>query len=225
MTSYIAPQIHTGNGFEDGVSFALVGGTASVISGGKFANGAVTGAFQYAFGRVLYDSQHRDDDFAGIKGRSENMLSAMSSQLDEDEGFDAMNATIVGRATGAVFRYLGENEAPGYGFLDQVSGGISNQKFHVSYTQVWRAGAPDAWSGVFEGGGIFVSPLGARNGWQATFDIIHEVLHFNPTYANAWQTAAAKPGFDPMYNSIHAAMRSFDLPAATATYQNYYDEH
>ncbi|MGA9827111.1 MAG: hypothetical protein WBQ57_02070, partial [Rhodanobacteraceae bacterium] len=52
LTSYIAPQIHTGNGFEDGVSFALVGGTASVISGGKFANGAVTGAFQYAFGRV-----------------------------------------------------------------------------------------------------------------------------------------------------------------------------
>ncbi|MGA8276648.1 MAG: hypothetical protein WB784_00400 [Rhodanobacteraceae bacterium] len=30
----------------------MVGGTASVISGGKFANGAVTGAFQYAFGRV-----------------------------------------------------------------------------------------------------------------------------------------------------------------------------
>ena len=34
----------------EAIATAVVGGTASVLAGGKFANGAVTGAFSYAFG-------------------------------------------------------------------------------------------------------------------------------------------------------------------------------
>jgi len=35
------------------VKYSVIGGTASVIGGGKFANGAMTGAFQYLFNEVF----------------------------------------------------------------------------------------------------------------------------------------------------------------------------
>ena len=42
-----------------GATAAIVGGTASVIGGGKFANGAVTGAFVYAFNHARHKAGNK----------------------------------------------------------------------------------------------------------------------------------------------------------------------
>jgi RHS repeat-associated protein len=43
------------NTFEHVVAYSVIGGTASTLSGGKFANGAMTGAFQYLFNRGAHE--------------------------------------------------------------------------------------------------------------------------------------------------------------------------
>jgi RHS repeat-associated protein len=53
LTKLLSANIPVGNGIEaNTVKYAVIGGTISVIGGGKFANGAVTGAFQYLFNEV-----------------------------------------------------------------------------------------------------------------------------------------------------------------------------
>jgi len=47
-----------GGGYSGAIVAAVVGGTASAVGGGKFANGAVSGAFQY----LLNDAQHDRED-------------------------------------------------------------------------------------------------------------------------------------------------------------------
>ncbi|VVM22021.1 hypothetical protein BSPWISOXPB_2570 [uncultured Gammaproteobacteria bacterium] len=52
LGSYLGSSRHSKNMFEmigNTVRDAVVGGTISVIGGGKFANGAQTGAFRYLF--------------------------------------------------------------------------------------------------------------------------------------------------------------------------------
>jgi RHS repeat-associated protein len=55
----LAPVVQHAEGTGPGEAIArmIVGGTASVASGGKFANGAVTAAFSYAFGQMATNRQ------------------------------------------------------------------------------------------------------------------------------------------------------------------------
>ncbi len=56
VTAFAGPVINN-NGFAFGVvANSVVGGTASVIGGGTFANGAVTGAFGYLFNSVFHST-------------------------------------------------------------------------------------------------------------------------------------------------------------------------
>jgi hypothetical protein len=45
----LAPLAETGNYYGNVASNAIIGGTVSSVTGGKFANGAVVGAFRYMF--------------------------------------------------------------------------------------------------------------------------------------------------------------------------------
>ena len=56
LSAVLAPHMETGNSFQDGLSAAVMGGTISAMTGGKFANGAATAAFSFSF-KELMDSQ------------------------------------------------------------------------------------------------------------------------------------------------------------------------
>ncbi len=56
---------------------AMVGGTVSELSSGKFGNGAITGAFQMAFNQLAHDDgeptdemnrEFRDDGYVALSG-------------------------------------------------------------------------------------------------------------------------------------------------------------
>lgn len=75
------------------MSSALVGGTASVLSGGKFANGAVTGAFVYAFNHLA--SSRREATTTTLSDKEANAVFHATSKylrwingLTVDEMFD-----------------------------------------------------------------------------------------------------------------------------------------
>lgn len=54
FTKFAASNIDVGNGdLANLVKYSVIGGTASVIGGGKFANGAMTGAWQYLMNEVV----------------------------------------------------------------------------------------------------------------------------------------------------------------------------
>jgi hypothetical protein len=69
--SAAAGPLYSNNRYVGSVEAAVVGGAASVAGGGKFANGAVTGAFSYAAG-ASYGSggaANDNDPFSGILGK------------------------------------------------------------------------------------------------------------------------------------------------------------
>lgn len=51
------------------IASAVIGGTASVIGGGKFANGAVTGAFGYLFNEVAHSGGRRSGTWDPVTDR------------------------------------------------------------------------------------------------------------------------------------------------------------
>ena len=55
----------TSDPYGQGFIAAIVGGTVSEASGGKFANGAVTGAFSYAMGRAVTSTMRAPNDSQG----------------------------------------------------------------------------------------------------------------------------------------------------------------
>lgn len=67
---------------------AVAGGIGSVLGGGKFENGAVTGAFAYAVGRAMGPSE--GDDWGSAKGKyAANDNGTMSDVFAGDHGYPA----------------------------------------------------------------------------------------------------------------------------------------
>lgn len=56
--SFAGPPMHNLNDTQQFVAHTVVGGTASVLGGGKFANGAATGAFGYLFNHFLHKGRN-----------------------------------------------------------------------------------------------------------------------------------------------------------------------
>ena len=61
------------------IASALIGGTISAATGGKFANGAVTGAMQMAMGRAAADDLMTGSRQDGLVGESESFDLALSA--------------------------------------------------------------------------------------------------------------------------------------------------
>lgn len=223
LSAVINPAIgeHVHGVIAGGIAASISGGTISAVTGGKFANGAMTSAFEYSFNAALH---HSNSDSA-----NGNTLPAVRGpDIDDATDFDHINEQVIDKAKSAVFSYLGDHEVPDYEFLRNVPGGLSNPQFSISYVPATlSSGCPRACSpgvfGVDGAGGIVITALGAKTSWEAVFNITHEILHFNPVFVNMWKSGATSSDFDVMNNSVHDAMRPYDLPAATAVYRSNYD--
>jgi RHS repeat-associated protein len=79
----LAPVVQHAEGTGPGEAIArmIVGGTASVASGGKFANGAVTSAFAYAFN----DAMHRKSAREAARDQGEELLGPYVSGYDPND--------------------------------------------------------------------------------------------------------------------------------------------
>jgi len=65
------------------VAAAVVGGTASAIGGGKFANGAVSGAFTYMFNHAAHDNGRSGYSFSdGLKDATSGALQGAAAFVD-----------------------------------------------------------------------------------------------------------------------------------------------
>lgn len=78
-TAGAAPFV--GKGMAGVVESAVIGGTASALGGGKFANGAVSGAFQY----LLNHRQHDDDD--GLVAAHKAALAKLKAYVFKDDEY------------------------------------------------------------------------------------------------------------------------------------------
>lgn len=79
-----------------GAAEAAVGGTAAAIGGGKFANGAYSAAFVYAFNRVL----ERNSNSPSQKGRGLHQVEVQDQQLEYGNTIDYKKVRLYFDATG-----------------------------------------------------------------------------------------------------------------------------
>lgn len=93
FTSAAAPYIQEalpGNVIAQTIAAAIVGGTASVVGGGKFANGAVSGAFTYLFNWATHVNDvhaiaSRNVLSGKLSKRDLEILKRVSHELDENQ--------------------------------------------------------------------------------------------------------------------------------------------
>lgn len=97
-TKFLASNIDVGKGdIARLVKYAVIGGTASAIGGGKFANGAVTGAFQYLMNEKVTElvasvrTGETRPQYMGPREMSVNkgVFAATKDEIREMTGFDA----------------------------------------------------------------------------------------------------------------------------------------
>jgi RHS repeat-associated protein len=92
LTEAIGGRIDTGNFVGDGIAHAILGGTMSAATGGKFANGAVTAAFSYAFSSVARSVMSNDTDATGVNVTDPRVGRAAGAAANEALG-DALTTT------------------------------------------------------------------------------------------------------------------------------------
>jgi hypothetical protein len=96
------PEAASSNSAAQAVVAAVISGTISEATGGKFANGAITGAFQFAMGRAVasgggaYDGKVGDD------------LLTHAESPEERQKFSAENALVVKEAVDIVTKWFPE---------------------------------------------------------------------------------------------------------------------
>ena len=133
---------------------AIVGGTVSVIGGGKFANGAITGAFGYLFNylgqcRSTEECMKREG-YAPTQYPNGTVCNAQSAACTAGMGTDQE----VGEASVALFTFVAGGPVAGAGLKLAFSGG-SRSVFWSGYS----SGALDAASGL---GRTLESTVGGR---------------------------------------------------------------
>src|SRR5690554_5116607 len=130
-----------GNNYYQGTVSALVGGSVSSISGGKFANGAVTAAMAYAFnqmqssgdGSTSQDAGRYDDEGYLIGGYSP----AAGTYMTDDGLLVDVQINDAGGMTdssGGYYKYLGD------GFVSQYeSPALGTVAWEAAFIPVLRA--------------------------------------------------------------------------------------
>jgi len=190
------PSTLTGK-IQNAFAGAIIGGTASVIGGGKFKNGAITGAFSRMFNDVAHESKVAD-----AKARAENkaryviVASALTGNIglvSFESGaiyvLDTVTADVhmfnyaaggfgLGLGAAATFEVLTAdivniNDLSGFslsvsGFLAN-GGGVSGQIFGNSY--FGENNYAGAGAGGAAGYGVGVSGLGAYTEYQGVTNV------------------------------------------------------
>jgi hypothetical protein len=83
---------------------ALLGGTTSALTGGKFANGAITGAFSRAFN----DEAHRKSVYR-VKSYAKQLREIEEFEFTEDDAIAAYKAAFIGSMRSQIEKVLSEN--------------------------------------------------------------------------------------------------------------------
>jgi hypothetical protein len=124
------------NNFAEVAASALVGGTVSELAGGKFGNGAVTGAFQMAFNKLAHKIHTTDAGVMTLELSPENDPNGYASaDVAADAQFDA---------------YATEHAAT-KGTSTELKGAIISKGKKFYFTTMHMG--PSKWNGVFAGGG------------------------------------------------------------------------
>jgi len=109
------------------VASAVVGGTVSELSGGKFGNGAQTGAFQFLFNQVVHDRQ-KAAQILKDEGVMPNGRAGLLPSSHEYSHLDLIcNVSAKGCSVDAVFNGVRRFPAPGAdGSIRVETGMITN---------------------------------------------------------------------------------------------------
>ena len=98
-------DLTSGEVFGGAILSAVLGGTASAISGGKFANGAQTGAFQFLFNQVASSAEKLAERASQI-----SRLNASIEAVESDP--DALYNELAKYSADVVFEVLQERQSP-----------------------------------------------------------------------------------------------------------------
>ena len=90
VAKFSRPFTRTGNPVGNAVAAAVTGGTASVLGGGKFANGATTGAFSYLFNDALADSYAKNPRTAAAAAELRRVQALSDKQFAQEQFFDLL---------------------------------------------------------------------------------------------------------------------------------------
>ena len=182
FTMAASPMIgNAGGPMAQGTTAALVGGTASAMTGGKFANGAMTAAMSYAFGKMVGrglsgtpESPPAESLGAGVEAHPRFMAEANLSLTREIFGILHQKGLFEGLG----FEFI--NDAPFYGPDSWLFDAryIDETRYYTGFGKV--RGMAYIYSG-----GIHVFRGGASSRQMALGTYAHEVLHFSPENANA----------------------------------------
>jgi hypothetical protein len=86
FSSAVAPLAPSGDAWRAAAFHAAAGGVGSVLGGGKFADGAVTGAFAYLFNDALDDVARARRQAAGDAARAIDRVDELIKALDDVNG-------------------------------------------------------------------------------------------------------------------------------------------
>jgi RHS repeat-associated protein len=109
---------------------ALIGGTVSKLGGGKFSNGALTGAMQYLFNQAVEDMQRemRERAFAGLRGALKPMQPYWEKVFGPDRDAPMRQVSL---APGATFMVGPIGASQEYG----VSSSLDSDASKLIYTK------------------------------------------------------------------------------------------
>jgi hypothetical protein len=108
---------------------AVIGGTTSVLSGGKFSNGAVTGAFGYLFNATAQFGIHGSFGVPGVK--SLTLQWGFGVAVDDLGNFGGYGFWGAGRSQGAATEAgLSLQVSDAYSIHD-LSGAFTNSSLHL----------------------------------------------------------------------------------------------
>ncbi|WP_263078639.1 DUF637 domain-containing protein [Endozoicomonas sp. Mp262] len=191
LTQLAAPGIDLidqGSDFSAGRVFAaaVVGGTASEITGGKFANGAVTGAFSRAFNDEMHAKEAR---------QYRDRISQLDPKVVMDRASIAGHATALGyfeTLDDAAFLVRSPGQASIYRdlMIDNLNrdyeGGALEQAMDMAKGNVTVAGDPAGTTlsvvgTVFSRVGI-LADLKTLNGFLGTTTQFRDFMSSSPTY-------------------------------------------
>lgn len=159
----------------------VAGGTASELSGGKFANGATTAAFGYLFSQAMAGASQRDPGRALTSDEVDAARSAFGDKIDYDKVRIINGKYVFFQGSGYVMAPDGKIYWPGEcGNLAACQGGRNVGTFVHEMTHVMQSqhGVNVLLNGFFLQAAHFLS-FGLYNPYSFTYDSSRSFKSYN----------------------------------------------
>ncbi|WP_305802487.1 hypothetical protein, partial [Thiolapillus sp.] len=165
--------------FGGAAASAIIGGTASTLSGGKFANGALSGAFGYLFARAAwrngaYLSNSNEPTYAPVLTRSE--LNGILKNMRKNPTFLALEADAAERVGGTI-SYRIDDAGVGNVISGEPYVYIGRYARGYSYTVVPYDEMTYDQDTAFYASDVTNSVSGVQNPFTLQRVIVHELYH------------------------------------------------